>query len=549
MIFPLKLLSESEQPEANASDYIKVSGSAGISTEFSSTNAAKHYDALRRKYNSDFQSRANALININLFNQIELPFEIWLTSSQVSFQQPFNQFGVNPKIGKWLVLHGGYFYSRLSDLTYGDARMLGGGAEVNWKNFKFALLYGYTKEFNKADTSIGYYGDYSRTALALKFGYGNESFYSYFNFIKSSDDTSKKLNIINAPLAKENMAASINFGFPVTQYAKFSSECAVSVFTNDRKAKAVSSNDIPDFLKSIFNANYSSQVDAAVTAGLIVTPIKYFNFKLNAKWIGPGYQSLGYPNLQNDVLDLVFAPNISLLKGDLTIRASLGTRTNNLRNNRLAATERTIVSSDVFSRISDIVSISAQYSNYGMRTNYRRDTLRFQNIASSASISPQFTYQWLGAVNNLNLSYSYQDIDDKSSYDTSYTNNRSNGVNLTYSFTFPSTLSLITSMFYNKNKSLFSSEIISVNESVGYVFFDGKLNTNISLGITRAKTISSDTQLTARLAAAYSLNKYGSFSINLSNMNYNSGSTGAEIKGIQSYNELQGSIQYNVSFY
>ena len=89
-------------------------------------------------YNADgiaerFPGNTQRLIlrsNITLFDQIQMPFEIYLTSQQAKFQQPFNQFGINPQITEWLTLHAGYFQTQLSELSFGDIRVLGGGIEL-----------------------------------------------------------------------------------------------------------------------------------------------------------------------------------------------------------------------------------------------------------------------------------------------------------------------------------------------------------------------------------------------------------------------------------
>jgi hypothetical protein len=65
---------------------------------------------------------------------VELPFSFVLSTTERSFNQPFNQFGVSPRY-EWLTLHGGYRSMFVSEYTLSDAVILGGGAEVDGEWF------------------------------------------------------------------------------------------------------------------------------------------------------------------------------------------------------------------------------------------------------------------------------------------------------------------------------------------------------------------------------------------------------------------------------
>lgn len=84
--------------------------------------------------------------SVMLWDMVELPFELYFTTGQTRFQQPFNQFGVSPKISNWLTLHAGYFSTRFSDLTFGDLRLLGGGFELTPGNFRLKAVYGRSRQ-------------------------------------------------------------------------------------------------------------------------------------------------------------------------------------------------------------------------------------------------------------------------------------------------------------------------------------------------------------------------------------------------------------------
>jgi len=103
-------------------------------------------------------ARAILQANVTLFDQIQLPFQLFLSTQQLALQQPFNQFGVSPRFfdGK-LTLHAGYFATQYSEFTFGDARILGGGVETDLGNFRVAMLYGEARTALQADTSQNFF--------------------------------------------------------------------------------------------------------------------------------------------------------------------------------------------------------------------------------------------------------------------------------------------------------------------------------------------------------------------------------------------------------
>jgi hypothetical protein len=531
------------------SKFISYNGSLGLNTEFTSNSKDKELEKIRNQYTSPVNFRVNALLNISIYDQIQLPFEFWFTTSQVGFQQPFNQFGVNPKIGEWLTLHAGYFFSNYSDFTFGDSRVLGGGFDLNLSSFKFSGLYGRLREFKDSDSSSNTLGNYQRLVYAVKVGFasGNDLFIN-LNIAHAWDDTTKKVISTNFILPKDNLVSSLAFGLPISSFAKFSCEGAISIFSNDSYADKYMSSEMPSFVENIFIPRYSTQIDGSAKASLLLTPFRNYSFKFNAKWIGPGFQTLGYPNMLNDVLDLTFAPNLRFFNGDLSIKGSIGYRANNLRDNHVSNTTRVIGSLDIYSQISKNFTLNAQYSNYGMKTAFAKDTIHLQNIAEMYQINPVWNFDAFGANNNVVLSYSYQDVSDRSSYDTLQKIYITNNFNLNYSLIYESSLTLTTGLYLNSNKSDFASDIYSFTQSAGYAFLEKKLNVNATIGLTAIKFKETDLQMSLRLNANYSIDKFGTISINLSNMNYQTSNTPNYYQSPESYNELMGSLNYAITF-
>ena len=157
---------------------------------------------------------------------------------------------------------------------------------------------------------------------------------------------------------------------------------------------------------------------------------------------------------------------------------------------------------------------------------------------------PVLIFREWGGANNITLTYSYQNSEDKLPYQMTTVQNTTNMINLVHTVFFPSSLNLITFIMHNTvDIPGMSIKMFNVTETAGYNFFDNKLNTSFSLGYSATETISTINTLLVRITAAYSIGEYGRFSFNLSNNSINSGD-----KFNPSYSELQGILQYEINF-
>ncbi|MFN3386705.1 MAG: hypothetical protein ACK42Y_09000 [Candidatus Thermochlorobacter sp.] len=510
---------------------IRLSGTLNLSAEGYGISSANP------RYPSSI-ARAILQANVTLFDQIQLPFQLFLSTQQLALQQPFNQFGVSPKFfdGK-LTLHAGYFALQLSELTFGDARILGGGIETDLGTFRVSALYGETRTALQADTTQNFFGQYQRRAFAAKIGAGQlNAFHIALNVMYAVDDSNSIRALTTTLPPSENLAASLAFGFPITDRIDVSGEIGASLFSNDIRSPKVDDLNLP-----IFTARFSTQLDGAATVSINTRPIDDLTIGLNGRWIGPGYVSLGYVQLQNDLFDLTLSPGMRLLSGNLLLRGSFGVRFNNLRSNRLALSSRTIANFSATAQISPSIGLDAQYSNYGIRTAPRNDTLRIENVAQSLVLSPRFQFTLFEAPANLFVSYSLQDVDDQSILGGAINRNTTHTLLASWSQSFQSPLTLATTVLYN-NASVGGTNIsiLSLTETAGYSFLEGKLSTSLTGGVNIVNSSGSDTQLTGNLSASYSFGAYGTLSLNLSANAYNSTTTAP------TFREFQGILQYTI---
>ncbi len=484
--------------------------------------------------------------NISLYDKVDIPFEIYAATSGLGFQQPFNQFGMSPRFG-WLTVHAGYFSTKYSELSFGDVRMLGGGFEANPGKFRIAALYGIARQARSKDTTVGFLGEYKRILTAVKLGYGDESeYFVHFNAIKAVDDSSTLFADSTSPLATENLAATLNFGLPFSGFISMNGEVGVSAFSNDIHSPELTGDKVPKIPSFLFTPRYSSQLDGAAKLSILITPSSFWNIRLNSQWIGPGYVSLGYVQLQNDILETTIAPSVRLFESKLLLRGSFGMRYNNLRNTRLSSTRRIIGSFLSSAQILDNLGLDIQYSNYGLRSTHVNDTMRVQNIFQMLSISPRWNFTGWGANHALSASYAYQNMDDKNIFTSISTNSSTSLWSLVHTLSLEPDLSFTSSVFYTSIFTTFlNTKALNLSETVSNSYLDNKLMVSLTGGYSFVQTIGQDNQIIGRLSAAYQLTTSSQLILTLNSNNYDYAQA---VSGNPSFREYQASLQYQLTF-
>jgi hypothetical protein len=519
------------------SQEVRVDGSLNLHSDFYNASGIDP-----RKPSSTTRGRLR--VNVTLFDQINLPFEAMVSTQQSEFRQPFNQFGVSPQISDWLTLHGGYFNTDISKLTYGDTRLLGGGFELTPGDFQLKAIYGRSRTGTNPNQQLGILGKADQFLYSGSIGYGNkEGNFVSLNISHVIDDT----NSIETDSAyfdpKENLTTSLSFGIKPLQGLRFNAEVALSAFSNNIYADTLA--DAPNIPEFLFTPRTSSQVDGAVLANLNIKPSKTWGLKLDTRWIGPGFVSLGYAQLPNDVFEISGKPTLRLMDNRLRFRAKAGFRYNNLRDNKLSTTRRFTGGLMGDMQITNHIGINARYDNNRIASRHERDSLKNDYRLNSISVSPRFNFQWLGARNNVNLSYNYKNSMSDNPQRKSSNKNVTNSINLTHSFFLSSQWNFSTNVFYSSSDfAQYTTNIFNISETVGKNLLNNNLRVSLTLGYSSTSVRnSSNDRINVRLRSSYKLDPYGQVMVNLSNNSF-SGSRQQN----PNYNEMQGSLEYQISF-
>lgn len=112
---------------------LTVSGGVSINQIFYGNNGL---DSRRDPYS--FFASGN--INMDLYGW-SVPLSFAYSNQQVSFQQPFNQYSINPTY-KWFTGHLGFSSMNFSPYTLGGHTFLGVGAEARPGKWQVSAMYG-----------------------------------------------------------------------------------------------------------------------------------------------------------------------------------------------------------------------------------------------------------------------------------------------------------------------------------------------------------------------------------------------------------------------
>lgn len=166
---------------------VKLGGGVSASTIFYNGN-----DAQKRQ---PFTYFLNGNINVNLFNQINLPFSFSLTNLGSDYGYPTlpNRLSVHP-IYKWVTGHIGDVAMSFSPYTLNGHMFRGVGVDLTPKGpFKFSAMYGRLQkavEYDTANTIIP--ASYQRMGYGAKMRYDKEDHYLGMSVLSAKDDPNSR---------------------------------------------------------------------------------------------------------------------------------------------------------------------------------------------------------------------------------------------------------------------------------------------------------------------------------------------------------------------
>lgn len=540
-------------------DPIKINGSIGTNQIL---YAISGIESRRLPYSYFY----NGNININLYG-LSIPLSYTFSNQQSQFQQPFNQYGIQPSY-KWIKGYAGYSNMVFSPYSLNGHIFLGGGVDLSPPGlFRFSAMYGRLQKAVEEDSTVTQnLPMYQRMGYGLKAGIGKgNNFLDLVLFHAHDLETSlKKIPVQNDVLPSENLVLGFNFSKAIAKRIVFSGEYARSAFTRDvRSVENVS--DIPLFYKAttfMFTPRSSTSYYNALRTNVTYTA-PGFSFGIGYEKIDPNYRTLGAYYFNNDLENITLNTTKKLFKSKVNIASNIGVQRNNLNEQKVATMRRFIGSFNINYSPSSKANISVNYSNFQTFTRVRPvfekinqltpfdnlDTLNYVQLTQSAGLNSNYI---IGDVQdskkrqNINASLTYQVVGD--SYGSRNTKAGTvfyNG-SIAYSYFFVSR-QLNLSLAANTNISKFADNkttMLGPTFSISKSALENKLRTTISSSWNKTFVESAIGAriFNIRLSGSYTFLKKHNFNTSLVMLNRNKNGNTA------GFTEFTGIIGYVFNF-
>lgn len=519
-------------PGQEAGKWIKVTGDVGLFADFYSMQSDTPGAVAPRRPASLGRLVVNASFDVKDFS---MPVTLALPTAQYgvmlpqipkipnapfdNFKQliknPLNRVGIAPKY-KWCQVMLGSQVPHYSELSVGDLAVFGAGLNLTPGKFRFSVFAGTSQLAIEEDTVKKIQGIYARKIFSAKIGVGHEdSSHVYLIASKMQDDTLSLQRKPTALMPQAGLLTSLDFRINFGKRIYFKGEIAGSAYTRNIHSKELPAFS-PSLPKELFVPKESSRLDYA-TVGSLGGDWKNFGIKTTGRYYGDGFVPLGYPFMQTDRLEVTIDPRVTLFKGRFMLSGSVGQRINNLLGIRAATTTQTLGAANISMQITQQLSLSGSYMNFGFRNSVMNDTFRMEMVTVAWSVSPTYMFSGKNTMHSISVLFSKNTFTDFNVISGAVNNNNAvNGV-VSYSVSgvqSPYSISTLLSYFDNIT-SVGRLTTTSVNAGAGYRFFKKKLNTTLgfTLADNKINNSSSGYQVMGIAGAKYTLKKKIAFAL------------------------------------
>jgi hypothetical protein len=433
----------------------------------------------------------------------------WITN-------PANSFGINPKY-KWAELQLGTQYLKYSDLSTGDIGIFGAGIALNPKQYRLKFFTGFSQQ------GINYYsgpplvpGAYRRDHWMLQFGKEKEGKYAaLFNIAKGKDKVSSVSPALLSVQPEEGFTGSMVLNLHFTEWY-FKSEGAGSYFTKDLSQPKLLTT-INSF-KPFIDAHTSTVKDWAANA-TIGRKTKNFDVSYTTKYVGPGFQTTGYPYLQQDKWENTVNTRFNAWKNKMNISASAGQRVNNLSSTTLKATQF-IGNLDWGVQFTDRFHLNLNYNNFGFTTASGTNPYGIKNVSNDISLAGNYNWNTTTMTNILSSSVNFSNYDERDVFTGLTSANKTFTVMMAYTPVFfnNSFTPELSVVYFNNTMPLLKNTLLSFSGGLGFNAFKNKagFKTDLQYTIGKLDKYTANKNLAASASVNYAITKKLNWNIFLS---------------------------------
>ncbi len=478
---------------------------------------------------------ATGSLNFSIYGW-NIPLSFTVSNYNKSFQQPFNQYSMNPTY-KWVTLHAGYCNMTFSPYTLSGHTFLGAGIELAPPGiFRFSAMYGRLQKPIAPDTSnVNIKPAYERTGFGFKAGItkGNSLLEVILFKVKDNINSLGPIVIPDTILTpKENLVLSVSGKTAVVKNLVVSTEFAGSSYTDNlySELQTDATGNIYTFT-GLFKKRQSSSVYHALKSGVTYS-IDKSSIGLGYERVEPGYVTLGAYYSNNDFENYTANASTVIFKDKMNLSISTGLQHDNLDDKKTSSTNRVVSSVNIGFKASEKMNLSGSYSNFQTYTHIKSqfevinqvipydnlDTLNFTQLSQSTNFNASYVLSSTAIKRqnlNLNLNYMVANDQQSSKDEKSYFLNS----NVSYSHCIvPLNLS-ITGAFNTSYNEMSTTKSLTLGPNVAFskMFLRKTLRSSISFSENKSysngKNINS--VFTSRLTSSYIILKKHNLNLSL----------------------------------
>lgn len=409
----LSTLTGQDLDNINSKQPLKVSGFINLGASFIEDNRASFFQK-PLGYFGTFG------LNFSVYENFHIPISITYSDQQTTFSRPsFRTFGISPTY-KWLTLHAGYRNYSVSPLLLSGSMVKGFGVEAKPGIFHFSIFQG---DFNH-EYNFGYNYNiiaendiqvYRRKVLGGKIGIKSGNTFFDIGLLKIQDDMNSADALVLDTLAifpQENFGISSSVGVRLFNSLSFEVNVAGSVLNSDQESELISADEFLERLsKPFISLNESTRVALAYD-GLVRLQLGRTSIGFKYRHVDPGYETLGYVFLQQDINDYTFFFNTALLKSKLILNGNVGFQYSNTKEYFAQENARAIYNGSVSWMITPSLNWTGTYNNYNSE-----GSLTITEVVDSLSITTNNT----GITNS--LSYRFGSKENKHTINVNHSKN------------------------------------------------------------------------------------------------------------------------------
>ena len=508
---------------------------------------------------------ASGNINFSLYGW-SVPLSFSLSNQNVSYQQPFNQYGLHPTY-KWATAHIGYASMAFSPYTLNGHLFQGVGVDLApGEKFKFSAMYGRLLKAVEPDSlnENAPVPSFKRMGYGFKAHYGDAKYFGEVSMFRAKDDSTSIAYIPENEgiLPQENLVISVSGGVTFFQKLQLKAEFANSALTRDIRVIESGGRGIFGKAGSLFTSRISTSYYKAIKSNLTYSGTGY-NIGVGYERIDPGYKTLGAYFFNSDLENITVNGATALAGGRVNLSMNVGTQRDNLDGSKISTMRRWVSAFNVGFTPNEKFNLSTSYSNFQTFTNIRSqfvdinqvtpydnlDTLNFTQITQSLNLNANYVLPGSDKKRqNLSANVSIMKAADEQGGVEQNTGSVFYNMNTAYSLNLvPKNVTLSASVNVSQNKALSTrSSTVGPTVSISKSLFDKKLRvtSSYSLNNTYTQGAMANRVNSVRGNASYSLKKKHNFNLSVVGLNR----TTRQETGASDFTEFTGTLGYSYSF-